>query len=177
MVVMLSLITDPVAFWVPVLDAWYGQLEIDGVAIPAVDMERQAALMSGALCSLMLAGSLVTVLLELRLAAGAGGGTADGFRSLRLGYALGGLAAVAGLAGLAGAPLQGALLVFGIAFALQGIAVAAWWADRLGWPRSWWWPLVILPLLLLQVAVLEMTLLATVGFIDNWFNLRRRSAG
>lgn len=165
---------DPVAYWLPVLEDWYADLEGRGVSIPA-DLAAQAALMSGGLLAFMLNGTLLSLLFGLLLASTlVDVGLGDSFRALRLGYVIGGLAAVAGLLELAGVGLHGALLIFGLAFCWQGIAVVAWWAHRRGWPRSWWLALVILPLLFLGLLVIELTLLAAIGFVDNWFGLRRQ---
>ncbi len=175
LVVFLAAVGDPVAYWTPILEAWYRDLAEQGVNIPVVDMARQAALMSGGLFAFSLAGVLLALLLGLRLARAAGGPeSADRFSELRLGYVIGGLAAVAGLAGLAGWELYGALLIFGVAFAYQGVAVLSWWAVRRSWPRGWWWVLVLAPLLLAPLFVIELALLAGIGFVDNWFGLRRR---
>ena len=131
--------------------------------------------MSGALLAFMLNGTLLSLLLGLALASSLGDARlGDSFRALRLGYVIGGLAALTGLLELAGIGLHGALLVFGLAFCWQGVAVVAGWAHRWGWPRSWWVALAIAPLLFLGLLVVELTLLAAIGFVDNWFGLRRQ---
>jgi len=167
---------DAVAFWVPVLEAWYADLASQGVTLP-VDLEQQAALMTGGLFAFALSGVLLSLLLGMSWTGLVTGGptVAARFRLLQLGYVIGGMAAVAGLASLAGAQLNGVLLVFGVTFAYQGAAVIAWWARRLNWPRNWWLAAVIVPLLFLQLLVIELALLAVLGFVDNWFSLRRQA--
>ena len=169
---------DALAFWLPVLEAWYADLGQQGLVVP-VDMEQQAGLMTGALFAFALSGGMLSLLLGLALAGIVTGGPtlAERFRALRLGYVIGGLAAVAGIASLIGLQLNGVLLVFGAAFVYQGAAVLAWWARRLNWPRNWWLAAVIVPLLLVQILVIELALLAALGFVDNWFSLRRQTAG
>lgn len=167
---------DPVAYWVPRLEAWYAELSGQGLTIPA-DLPRQAALMSGASAAAALVGTLLALLLGLSWSQRIKGQIlGDAFRELRLGYVLGGLAAAAGLAGLVGWQLQGALLIFGVAFTFQGVAVVSSWARRYRWPASWWLGLVIPPLLFMGLLVIELTVLAALGFVDNWFSLRRNGS-
>ncbi|MBT8422126.1 MAG: hypothetical protein HKN56_01315 [Gammaproteobacteria bacterium] len=175
MVLFLLSVGDAVSYWLPILEAWYADLERQGVNIP-VDLEQQAALMSGGLFAFVLSGALLSLLLGLSWAARVAGGPtlASEFRQLRLGYVIGGLAAVAGLASLIGAPLNGVLLLFGAAFSFQGAAVVAWWAERLNWPRNWWLAAVIVSVLMVQLLVILLALLAALGFVDNWFSLRRK---
>jgi len=138
------------------------------------DLTRQARIMSGALWSSVLAGSLLALLLGLSWSRRiVGQNIGEGFRALRLGYVIGGMAAVAGMLALAGLELHGVLLVFGVAFTCQGVAVVADWARRYSWPASWWLGLVIPPLLFLGFLVIELAILASLGFVDNWFSLRR----
>lgn len=183
MVVFVLAVGDPVAFWLPVLETWYADLGTQGFALPEGAewqdaLQRQAELMSGALFAFTLSGSLLALLLGLSWASRVADGIvapAQGFRNLRLGYVIGGLAAVAGMLSLTGIELHGVLLVFGVAFTYQGAAVLAWWARQLSWPRSWWLAPVIAPLLFMGLLVAELALLAAVGFVDNWFSLRRVS--
>ncbi len=166
---------EPVSFWMPVLEALYADLSQQGLNIPA-DLPQQARIMSGGLLAFVLAGTLLALLFGLAWACGVvGRDIGDGFRSLRLGYVIGGLAAVAGLLALADIQLYGVLLIFAVAFTCQGAAVVAWWAQRLDWPRSWWLALVIPPLLLVEFLVVELAALAALGFVDNGFSLRRAS--
>ena len=70
-------------------------------------------------------------------------------------------------------PCSGALLIFGAAFMFQGMAVVAWWAHGLGWPKGWWIGLCIPPILLPDFLIIEAALLSALGFVDNWYDLRR----
>ncbi len=177
MPVFLAAVGDPVVYWMPKLEAWYSVLATQEMAV-AVDLEQLARIMTGARFAFSLLEALLALLLGLRLAYGlTGQSLADGFRLLRLGYVLGGIAAVAGIAALVGMQLNGVLLIFGMAFGCQGVAVLAWWARQRNWPRSWWWALVIAPLVLTPLLVIELALLAGIGFVDNWFGLRREPPG
>ena len=168
---------DPAVYWRDVLEAVYADLESQGVAVQA-DIEQQAGVMNGLVISGSLAGAVMVLMLGTGLADRvSGAGIASQFPLLRLGYVIGILAAVAGLAALLGESLGGALLVFGAAFMFQGIALLAWWARRLAWPRGWWIGMCILPILLAEFLVVEAALLSAMGFIDNWYNLRRGAGG
>ncbi len=72
-----------------------------------------------------------------------------------------------------GVNLDGALLVFGAGFALHGLSVLSYWGRHRGWFRGWWLGQLILPVLLPQLMLVEASLLAAIGFVDNWFDLRR----
>jgi hypothetical protein len=129
----------------------------------------------------VIAGSLVFTLVALLLGSAwasrlSAGNYAQQFTELRLGYVIGGLAALAGIAGLFGFGFDGALLIFGAAFMFHGIAVVAWWAKRRSWPRGWWIGLCILPILLPDLLVITLALFSALGFVDNWYGLRRAFA-
>lgn len=173
LLLFLAAIGDPVAYWQPILEVWYADLASQGLELQA-DLRQQAAMMSGALAAFALSGLLFASLLGLSWTWRITGRTlGEEFSQLRLGYVIGLLAAAAGVLALVGMPLNGALLIFGVAFAFQGAAVLAWWARKLDWPKSWWLALVILPLVFLSVLALELALLAALGFVDNWFSLRQ----
>ncbi len=174
MVVFQLAIGDPVVYWKDFLQEFYADLETQGLAVTA-DIEQQAGMMSGLVLAGSLTGAVMVLLLGTALADRvAGTRRMAQFPALRLGYVIGALAAVAGLAGLLGQGLGGVLVIFGAAFMFQGIAVVAWWARERGWPRGWWIGLCILPILLAEFMVIETALLAALGFADNWYNLRRR---
>jgi hypothetical protein len=167
-------IGDPVSYWVTVLEDLYAQLPEQDFG-GGGDIEAQARLMNGVLLAGALTGGLIALLLGSAWASSVQNGNfAEQFKELRLGYVIGGLAALAGIAALLGWGPDGLLLIFGAAFMFHGLAVLTWWARQLGWPGGWWVGLCILPILLLEFLVVEATLLAAVGFIDNWFDLRRR---
>ncbi len=177
LLIFLLAVGDPVAYWLPMLEAWYADLASQGLDLQA-DLQQQAGMMSGALAAFTLSGSLLALLLGLSWAWRISGrALGDSFRELRLGYVIGLLAAVAGVLAMAGMQLNGALLIFGVAFAYQGAAVLAWWARKKGWPRRWWLAPALLPLLFFGVLALELALLAALGFVDNWFSLRRDNSG
>ena len=171
------LVGDSQVFWTDLLRQVYADLAEQGFAVQA-DIEAQAGLMTGVVVSGSLVGAIVVLLLG---SAWAGrvldGAFAERFRALRLGYALGGAAALAGIAGMLGLQLAGVLLVFGAAFMFQGFAVSAWWSARLGWPRGWWLGFVILPLFMPDLLMVIAMLFAAIGFVDNWYGLRRTPGG
>jgi hypothetical protein len=170
------MIEDSIAYWSPLLEAFYTDLAGQGLEV-TVDVEQQAGLMSGVLIAGSLTGALIVLLLGSSWASQVSGGNfGQQFRQLRLGYVIGGVAALAGIAGLFGLDFNGALLVFGAAFMFHGIAVVAWWSVSRGWPRGWWIGLLILPALLPELLVIEATLLSALGFVDNWYGLRRANA-
>jgi len=181
LIVLLLVVDDPVAYWLTMLESVYQDLVQQGILaeadIGAAELEAQAALMSGLVLSGTMIGSILALLLGSSWASAVvNGNYAAQFRELRLGYAIGGLAAVAGLAELAGLETSGALMIFGAAFMFQGIAVVAWWANELRWPKGWWIGLCILPVLLIQLLIVELLLFAAIGFFDNWYGLRRKKA-
>lgn len=165
---------DPAAFWVSVLEQVYADLERQGFAITA-DIGEQAQLMTGVVFAAVFGGLVIPLLFGMAWGCKVQGHDFGAqLRALRLGYVIGGLAAIAGLLAVFNLQTYGILLVFGAAFALQGIAVLAWWAGRLKWPRLWWLGLCLIAVVPTAL-VLELTLLAAVGFVDNWYGLRRQS--
>lgn len=173
---MLLLLDDPTAYWMSVLDALYKDFAEQGVKIET-DVRAQAALMSGVVVAGSLTGSLLALCLGSSWASVmVGGDFAMQFRHLRLGLVIGVLAALTALAEWLGLSTSGALLVFGAAFTFQGAAVLGWWAHTLTWPRSWWIGLCILLILLPNVLIIGLALLSAIGFIDNWYSLRRKTA-
>ena len=175
--VTLLLIGDQVtAYWTEILDTVYQDLAEQGVDME-VDVAAQAALMSGLVIAGSFAGTVLALLLGSSWASGLQGGNhAEQFRQLRLGYVVGGLAALVGLAEVLGLETGGALLIFGAAFMFHGMAVTAWWAAMLAWPRGWWIGLCILLLLIPNLLIAGLMVFATIGFIDNWYSLRRKPA-
>jgi hypothetical protein len=150
-------------------------------AVEGLDVEMATAQLAPLMCGIVVAGvltsSMLIVLLGSALAGRvSGGGLAQQFLTLRLGYVIGGLAGLVGLATLLGFGLEGPLLVLGAAFMFHGIAVAAWWAKAWAWPSGWWIGLCILPVLLPDFMIVEAALLSVLGFVDNWYDLRRAQA-
>ena len=181
LVLLLVLVDDPVAYWLTMLESIYQDLVEQGMLkeadMVAADLQTQATLMSG----LVMAGTLIGSTLSLLLGSAWASAVREGnyaaqFRALRLGYVIGGLAGVAGLAELFGLGTSGALMIFGAGFMFQGLAVVAWWANQLAWPKGWWIGLCILPVLFIQLLLTGLLLFAAIGFIDNWYSLRRKLA-
>ena len=172
-----AVVGDVVAFWEPMLQTFAVQLGELGVefADPAV-LAPLAPVMTGLAAISIISGSVIALLLGSWWAAGASGpGFAAMFLRLRMGLVLGIATAIAGIAALlnTGWMANSLLLVLGTGFALQGIAVLHWQARARHWP----WPLlalVYLPLLLGPIMIsLALLIFAAVGFVDNWYGLRR----
>jgi uncharacterized protein YybS (DUF2232 family) len=96
-----------------------------------------------------------------------------------MGAVIGGLTvAAAMLVGVDAGPwADNLLLIAGVAFAMQGLALLHWQGRRADWPKAWPWavylPMVIAP----TVAAAELIVLACVGLVDNVVNFRRRTDG
>ncbi|MDJ0928958.1 MAG: hypothetical protein QNJ73_15075 [Gammaproteobacteria bacterium] len=178
-VVFGAVVGDVVAFWEPILQTFasqLGELGLD-VADPAV-LAPLAPMMTGLAAISIISGSVIALLLGSWWAAGANGpGFAAMFLRLRMGLVLGIATAIAGIAALfnVGWMANSLLLVLGTGFALQGIAVLHWQARA----RSWPWPLlavVYLPLVLGPIMIsFALLMFASIGFVDNWYGLRRGS--
>jgi hypothetical protein len=171
------IVGDPVGFWGPLLQAIAGQMQGFGIELadPNAIMDL-VPIMIGLFAAGTIASSIAALLLGCWWAGGArGAGFRDLFLGMRLGYVIGAIAAVAGIGSLLGfQPLAGnLLLVAGTGFLFQGLAVVHWHAARRKLP---WFMLipVYLPLLMgSSLFVMALLLFATVGFIDNWYGLRR----
>jgi len=170
-------VSDPVEFWTPILQVIAEQMQQFGVELadPGALM-NMAPIMSGLFVSGTIASSIVALLLGCWWAGGARGvAFQELFAGLRLGYIIGGIAAVAGAGSLLGVqPLAGnLLLVAGVGFVFQGLAVVHWHVARRGLP----WVILIpvyLPLFMgASMLVMALFLFSAVGFIDNWYGLRR----
>jgi hypothetical protein len=171
------LVDDPLSFWQPILSLIVEQMQLlqveftDPNAIMAL-----APIMSGLFVAGMVASSIVALLLGCWWAGGAKGVSfRELFIGLRFGYVIGGIAAVAGVGSLLGfQPLAGnLLLVAGIGFLFQGLAVVHWHIVRRGLPGVVLIP-VYLPLFMgPSILILALFLFAAIGFVDNWYGLRR----
>jgi hypothetical protein len=171
---------DTVSYWTEALQVMARELEAAGVQLAAPDaLAAWAPLMTG------LTAALIVLTLALALVLGswwAGGVSTPGlgmmFRQLRLGNVIGGLAAVLGVASLAGGSqlTSDLLLVLATGFVLQGLAVIHWQFHARKWPGAFLL-LVYLPMLPVlagpAVAAGAWLSIAAIGFIDNWFVLRR----
>ena len=70
-----------------------------------------------------------------------------------------------------------ALLLLGVGFVIQGLSVVHWLVSSRGLPGLVLLP-VYLPLLMgASVTIMMLLLLAMVGFVDNWYGLRRGPVG
>ena len=171
------LVDDPLGFWQPILSLIVEQMQLLQVefADPNAIMAL-APIMSGLFVAGMVASSIVALLLGCWWAGGAKGVSfRELFIGLRFGYVIGGIAAVAGVGSLLGfQPLAGnLLLVAGIGFLFQGLAVVHWHVARRGLPGVVLIP-VYLPLFMgPSILILALFLFAAIGFIDNWYGLRR----
>ncbi len=173
-------VTDPIAFWQPVMAQIVAQLKEFGLEAGNPDaLKPLSPLLAGMVAASMVISSVLALLLGAWWASAAGGpGFARMFLQLRLGVVLGVAAAVAGLAaGLGMGWIASSLvLVFGTVFALQGLAVLHWQARAHGWG----WPVLLAVYAPLffgpMVASVAWLLWAMVGFIDNSFGLRRDGA-
>ena len=177
-VLFMVLIPDPQAFWLTFIENVVGQLEAQGfTGWNDIPLDALAAVMTTAIAiSLLIAGLLALLLGCLMGCSLRSESFAAAFQSLKLGYIVGGLAALLGLAALFGLGFAGDMLVIvSIAFVFQGIAVLASLANRKGFVISWWGyvvtPLLLLMFLPVPAAALAMGL-AALGFIDNWYSLR-----
>ena len=168
---------DTAAFWQPFLQTLNEQIVAMGIELAQPDaLFELAPIMTGLFAAGTIISSIMALLLGCWWAGGARSRSAgELFIEFRLGYVIGGIAVLAGIAGLFGLqPLaQNLLLTAGIGFLFQGLAVLHWHAARRQWP---WYALIpfYLPFLLgPSFFVLAMLMYTAVGFFDNWFGLRR----
>ncbi len=172
---------DPVVFWRDLLELLAEVSRqaagVDIEALPWESLEPLAPIMAGIMASAALVALSLALLLGTWWASALNGGSfAVMFRNLHLGYVIGSLATIAGIAAILGLqPLAGnVLLVLATGFAFQGLAVVYWWSWSKQWPRAWWLALYFPLFLGPTVRISEMVLLVTLGFIDNWYRLRPR---
>ncbi|MGI9309517.1 MAG: DUF2232 domain-containing protein [Gammaproteobacteria bacterium] len=170
------LVEDVTAYWAdiiaPVVDDIneQGLAEIDTAALQAI-----AEIMPGVVAFSVLASTVASLLLGTWWFARLKNKDFAGmFRQIRMGYVIGVLAALAGIAALLGVqPVADNLLwFFAAGFVLHGLSVLYWHAWRRRWPRAWWIAVYVLPLLSSALLTMELALLAVIGFVDNWYNLR-----
>ncbi len=172
-------VADTTAFWQDFLIELTDQLADFGVELAEPEaLYSLAPAMSGMAAASAIASSIAALLLGSWWASGAGRMTfKDMFLQIRLGYVIGGLAALSGIATIfnLGPLAANLLLVLSVGFVFQGFAVAHWQVANRGWP--WTFLLVVyLPFVMgVQLAVAVLFVLAAVGFIDNWYGLRRKT--
>jgi hypothetical protein len=173
-------VTDPVDFWERVLTDLTGQMTQLGVQFSEPEaLLELAPMMSGLFAASMVSSSILALLIGAWWAGGAGGPSfREMFVRIRLGYILGAVALLAGIAALLlpGDLAGNALLVLGIGFVFQGLAVVHWLVAVRGLPWMFLIP-VYLPFFMgATIMVTALFLLATVGFVDNWYGLRKAGA-
>jgi hypothetical protein len=169
--------SDPAAYWLEILEAMATEMVAMGVQFgEPTALAALAPLMTGIAAASAISSFGAALMLGSWWAASAGGpGFGAMFRALQLGTIIGLLAGLAGVLAVfqPGALGSNLLLVFGMGFALQGLAVVHWHAQQRDWP---WFVLLLVygPLLLGAVyASAGLLALATLGFVDNWYSLRR----
>ncbi len=190
MLVFAVLVSDPASFWQPILSDMVADMPPEllsdvtaELSTQGVTLEQVVAVMAVIMTPIFAAGlmssSLLAVMLGLAWSAGARDERfGDQYRSLKLGYVIGGLAALLGVLSAFSATAGGMLIVVSVAFVLQGIAVLYCWAERLKWPGAWWLavalPLAFMPVIPVPALLVGFGLAAT-GFIDNWYTLRPKA--
>ena len=181
LVAFVFLANDPIVFWEGVLAEFAVQMQELGVELSAPEMLVELApIMTGLVGVSVITSSTLALVIGAWWAGGNGGPVfREMFVNIRLGYVLGGLALVAGVAALwlPGQLASNALLLLGIGFVIQGLSVVHWLVAARGMPG-----LVLIPVYLpifmgASITVMMLFLLALVGFVDNWYGLRRGPVG
>lgn len=168
---------DPQAYWEQVLRDLTERARSAGLEVGPADLIPGAAqVMTGVMSASAVASGLAALFLGTWWAGtSTGRGFGAEFQELRMGRVIGLVAGVAGVLFLTSLrpSADDVLLVLGVGFVMQGLAVVHWHGARREWPKAW--PLALyLPLALLPaVAVVEMLLLALLGLFDNGYGLRR----
>lgn len=168
---------DPQAYWEQVLNDLAVRARSAGMEIGPADLVPGAArVMTGMMSASALASAMAALFLGSWWAGVTSGRSFGGeFQLLRMGRVLGIVAGVIGLLYLTTlrSTVDDLLLVLGIGFVVQGLAVVHWHGAKRKWPKPWplglYLPLALLP----QLAVVEMLLLALIGLLDNGYSLRR----
>ena len=172
---------DPIMFWEAVLTGFAAQMQELGVELNAPDVLVQLApIMTGLVGVSVITSSMLALVIGAWWAGGNGGPAfREMFVNIRLGYVLGVLAVIAGVAALMlpGQLASNAMLLLGIGFVIQGLSVVHWLVSSRGLPGMVLIP-VYLPIFMgASITVMMQFLLATAGFVDNWYGLRRGPVG
>jgi hypothetical protein len=174
-------VPDSKSFWDRFLTDFIEQMASFGVDMAQPDVFLSLApMMSGLVAASLIMSSIAALLLGSWWASGAGGpGFKAMFLQIRLGYVIGGMATIAGLGAIFGlGPTAGnVLMVLAIGFVFQGLAVAHWQVANRGWPWTFLLAVYVPFLLGASLAAVALLLFAGVGFVDNWYGLRRTSSG
>jgi hypothetical protein len=179
LVIFALVVPDTAAFWEEFLTDFIEQIAGLGVQVADIGpLLSLAPVMSGMMAASAIISSLLALLLGSWWASSAGGPDfREMFLQLRLGVVIGAVAALSGIASVFGmGPEAGnLLLVLSTGFVFQGFAVMHWQVVRRGWP----WPFLLLayvPFLMgPSLAVAALFVVAALGFVDNWYGLRRTS--
>lgn len=170
------IVDQPARWWLPVLEEHLAPLL--QARDQAFDMATLLPALAQFLTGMVVAAWVVTMALGLMIGRWWQGLLAEAatvgaeFRNHRQGLLVGGVAALVFLAaGLTGYTLLQNLVVVLIAvFVLQGLALTHWVVHQRGLSGGW---LLAVYLVLPFGAPWSMVVLAAVGFMDNWMNLRR----
>jgi hypothetical protein len=170
------LVDDLVSYWAAMIEPVVVDINQQGLAvIDTAAKDAIAEIMTGVVAFSILASTVISLMLgtwwvcRIRSEDFAGM-----FRQIRMGYVIGVLAALAGIAAwLEVEPLAtNLLLLFAGGFVFHGLSVLHWYAWSKRWPRAWWLVIYMTPLLSSVLATYELVLLAALGFVDNWYDLR-----
>jgi hypothetical protein len=177
LVVLHVTLGDPTQFWLPVVRQLAGEMESHGLSLGDALIEALARSLWGWVTVLTLLLGMGAVFLARwwqRLAFDAGSFGAE-FRRIRLGRALGLLAALAVIVSLVTKqPLADDLARFLVsALALVGMAAAHRIRHERGANPAWLWAVYLLLVFASPVAV---PALAGIGFVDNWLRSAARHA-
>ena len=174
--VVFLIVGDPTEAWQVLMIQLYQDLGGRGFQMPGEEELRAAAqIMTGLMAASAVASMILALIIGGWLAGPVTGSPlSTRFTGLRMGYVIGGLAALAGIASVLslGSLADNLLLVLVMGFVFQGLAVVHWQARSRGWPS--FWPLALyLPMAMPPLSMLVLVAVSAVGFTDNWYNLRR----
>lgn len=178
--VFYGMIGDPVSWWSSVLQPMTGrfeqQLAMSGIDIDMPTLiEKMSHVMTGVFAASVVLTSSVNVILARWWQALLyyPGGFAREFQALRLGKVLSGLAALLMLVSISlhNAFSLDILFVLGMCFFLQGMAVIHTVITRLDPAKRW---LIIVTYVLLALLPQVILIIAILGWLDNWLDIRRR---
>jgi hypothetical protein len=177
-----AILPEPAQWWEEVLTKALApaidQTQIDPETFNFVDnIKAMSAMMTGLIGAAMMGSYVMSLLLGRWMQALLynPGGFKQEFQGLRLGYQLA-LAAVVTLAvalmidGGLGDVAQDMAWVFGALYAFTGLSVIHYWINTLSKPTIW---LVVTYVLLLFVPQ-AIAIMAMIGWLDTWVNMRAR---
>ena len=166
-------VSDPVAFWQPTLTAMTQFAEQSGLALDTELLSAEVMTLSATLAFWML--YVTGLLLGYALANGLPeqAGRFGWFRDLNFGRVIAFMMAVASLLALVvdGAWLQNIAFVLFVVFWVQGLAIVHWMQAQQILPLG---AVVAVYVLLPFLQVLLITGLGIWGYMDAWFDFRRR---